>query len=90
MKEWIKKHQVSEVECIVPDLSGAARGKSPRLGRRESLHRNRNLACLRLSRHETGPETRQTIFWQHLPGAGSTNTRLVPVTATPGRLPAVA
>ncbi|MFA9419095.1 MAG: glutamine synthetase family protein [Gammaproteobacteria bacterium] len=27
MKEWIKKHQVSEVECIVPDLSGAARGK---------------------------------------------------------------
>ena len=27
MKEWIKKHQVTEVECIVPDLSGAARGK---------------------------------------------------------------
>jgi len=27
MKEWIKQHQVSEVECIVPDLSGAARGK---------------------------------------------------------------
>jgi glutamine synthetase len=27
MKEWIKKHQVSEIECIVPDLSGAARGK---------------------------------------------------------------
>jgi len=27
MKEWLKKHQVTEVECIVPDLSGAARGK---------------------------------------------------------------
>jgi glutamine synthetase len=27
MKAWIKKHQVSDVECIVPDLAGAARGK---------------------------------------------------------------
>ncbi len=27
MKEWIKKHRVSKVECIVPDLSGAACGK---------------------------------------------------------------
>ncbi|HKJ52165.1 MAG TPA: glutamine synthetase family protein [Gammaproteobacteria bacterium] len=27
MKDWIAKHQVTEVECIVPDLAGAARGK---------------------------------------------------------------
>ena len=27
MKDWIKKHQITEVECIVPDLAGAARGK---------------------------------------------------------------
>ncbi|MCP4979946.1 MAG: glutamine synthetase, partial [Gammaproteobacteria bacterium] len=27
MKEWIEKNQVSEIECIIPDLAGAARGK---------------------------------------------------------------
>jgi len=27
MKDWITEHQVTEVECIVPDLAGAARGK---------------------------------------------------------------
>ena len=27
MKDWIDQHQVTEVECIVPDLAGAARGK---------------------------------------------------------------
>ncbi|MGD2171351.1 MAG: glutamine synthetase family protein [Gammaproteobacteria bacterium] len=27
MKDWIEQHQVTEVECIVPDLAGAARGK---------------------------------------------------------------
>lgn len=27
MKDWIEKHQITEVECIVPDLAGAARGK---------------------------------------------------------------
>jgi glutamine synthetase len=27
MKDWIAQHQVTEVECIVPDLAGAARGK---------------------------------------------------------------
>ena len=27
MKEWIEKNKVTEVECIVPDLAGAARGK---------------------------------------------------------------
>jgi glutamine synthetase len=27
MKDWIEKHQVTEVECIIPDLAGAARGK---------------------------------------------------------------
>lgn len=27
MKNWIKQHQISEVECLVPDLAGAARGK---------------------------------------------------------------
>lgn len=27
MKEWIEKNQVTEVECIVPDLAGSARGK---------------------------------------------------------------
>ena len=27
MKDWIAQHQVTEVECIVPDLAGAVRGK---------------------------------------------------------------
>ncbi len=27
MKDWIKKHKITEVECIIPDLAGAARGK---------------------------------------------------------------
>ncbi|HUV23120.1 MAG TPA: glutamine synthetase family protein, partial [Gammaproteobacteria bacterium] len=27
MKDWIKKNQITEVECIIPDLAGAARGK---------------------------------------------------------------
>jgi glutamine synthetase len=27
MKEWIKQQQISEVECIVPDMAGAVRGK---------------------------------------------------------------
>jgi len=27
MKEWIKQNQITEIECIVPDLAGAARGK---------------------------------------------------------------
>jgi glutamine synthetase len=27
MKDWIKQNKVTEVECIVPDLAGAARGK---------------------------------------------------------------
>ena len=27
MEDWIKEHQVTEVECIIPDMAGAARGK---------------------------------------------------------------
>ena len=27
MKDWIEQHHITEVECIVPDLAGAARGK---------------------------------------------------------------
>jgi glutamine synthetase len=27
MKDWIKQNQVTDIECIVPDLAGAARGK---------------------------------------------------------------
>ena len=27
MKDWIEQHQVTEVECILPDMAGAARGK---------------------------------------------------------------
>ena len=27
MKDWIAKNQITEVECIVPDLAGAVRGK---------------------------------------------------------------
>ncbi len=27
MKNWIDQHQVTEVECIIPDTAGAARGK---------------------------------------------------------------
>lgn len=27
MKDWIKQNQVTNIECIVPDLAGAARGK---------------------------------------------------------------
>ncbi|NND69896.1 MAG: glutamine synthetase, partial [Halioglobus sp.] len=27
IKEWLKEHQISEVECLVPDMTGNARGK---------------------------------------------------------------
>jgi glutamine synthetase len=27
IQDWLKKHQITEVECIVPDLAGNARGK---------------------------------------------------------------
>ena len=27
MKNWIKQNQITDIECIVPDLAGAARGK---------------------------------------------------------------
>ena len=27
MKDWIEQNQVTEIECIIPDLAGAARGK---------------------------------------------------------------
>ena len=27
MKDWIQNNQITEVECIIPDLAGAARGK---------------------------------------------------------------
>ena len=27
IKDWLKKHQISEVECLVPDMTGNARGK---------------------------------------------------------------
>ena len=27
MKDWIDQNKITEVECIVPDLAGAARGK---------------------------------------------------------------
>ncbi len=27
IKEWLKKHKISEVECLVPDMTGNARGK---------------------------------------------------------------
>jgi glutamine synthetase len=27
IKDWLKQHQISEVECLVPDLTGNARGK---------------------------------------------------------------
>ncbi len=27
MKDWLRQHRVSEIECVVPDMSGVARGK---------------------------------------------------------------
>ncbi len=27
IKDWLKEHQISEVECLVPDITGNARGK---------------------------------------------------------------
>ena len=27
IKDWLKQHQISEVECLVPDITGNARGK---------------------------------------------------------------
>ena len=27
IKEWLKRHKISEVECLVPDMTGNARGK---------------------------------------------------------------
>jgi glutamine synthetase len=28
IKDWLKQHQISEVECLVPDITGNARGGS--------------------------------------------------------------
>ena len=27
IKDWLKQNQITEVECLVPDMSGNARGK---------------------------------------------------------------
>lgn len=27
MVEWMREHRITEVECIVPDMTGVARGK---------------------------------------------------------------
>ena len=27
IKDWLKRHKISEVECLVPDMTGNARGK---------------------------------------------------------------
>ena len=27
LKDWFEKHRITEVECIIPDLTGIARGK---------------------------------------------------------------
>jgi glutamine synthetase len=27
MIEWMREHRITEVECIVPDMTGVARGK---------------------------------------------------------------
>ena len=27
IKDWLKQNQISEVECLVPDMTGNARGK---------------------------------------------------------------
>lgn len=27
LDEWIKEHRVDEIECVTPDIAGAARGK---------------------------------------------------------------
>ena len=27
IKQWLRDHQISEVECLVPDMTGNARGK---------------------------------------------------------------
>jgi glutamine synthetase len=27
LKDWIEQNRITEVECIIPDLAGAARGK---------------------------------------------------------------
>ena len=27
IKEWLKRHKISEVEALVPDMTGSARGK---------------------------------------------------------------
>ena len=27
LKEWIKEHRITEVECLVPDMAGIPRGK---------------------------------------------------------------
>tara|TARA_R110002110_G_scaffold205066_7_gene417251 strand:+ start:406263 stop:407612 length:1350 start_codon:yes stop_codon:yes gene_type:complete len=27
IKDWLRQHQISEVECLVPDITGSARGK---------------------------------------------------------------
>ena len=27
MNEWLQRHRITEVECLIPDLTGIARGK---------------------------------------------------------------
>ena len=32
IKDWLKQHQISEVECLVPDMTGNARGQFLEMG----------------------------------------------------------
>ena len=46
MKDWLEKHRITEVECIVPDLAGAARGKimpAAKFNRDETLRLPRSI-----------------------------------------------
>lgn len=51
LKTWLKEHKITEVECIVSDLTGIARGKK---------------LCLRLSFVMTRAFVCQKVFWSPL------------------------
>lgn len=43
LDDWIKTHRITEVECLVPDMSGVARGKIIPAQKFVSVHKERGL-----------------------------------------------
>ncbi len=74
LKRWLKERRITEVECLVPDITGNARGKI--IPGRQVLHRLRHAPArgyLRHHRHRRIPRrlrrTRQRLGLRHVPAS---------------------